>query len=152
GRPARGSVLRGRASVRGFGALRGGRTPRRQSGRGNRGPADEKRTPNPGAAMKAYRIDHVGVAVPSIDEALAVYRALGLSVERREEAPSQKVIAAFLPVGDSRVELLEATSAESPIAKFLARRGGGIHHVCFAVDDLDAALAELSARGFRLIH
>ena len=102
--------------------------------------------------MKAYRIDHLGVAVASIDEALGVYRALGLDEVKREEVSSQKVIAAFLPVGDSRVELLEPTSAESPIAKFLARRGGGIHHVCFTVDDLDAALRDLAARGFRLIH
>lgn len=102
--------------------------------------------------MRAYRIDHLGVAVASIDEALGVYRALGLDEVKREEIPGQKVIAAFVPVGDSRVELLEPTSAESPIAKFLSKRGGGIHHICFAVDDLDAALADLAARGFRLIH
>ncbi len=102
--------------------------------------------------MRAYRIDHLGIAVASIDEALGVYRALGLEEVKREEVPGQKVIAAFLPVGDSRVELLEPTSAESPIAKFLSKRGSGIHHVCFAVDDLDAALGDLAARGFRLIH
>ncbi len=102
--------------------------------------------------MSAYRIDHLGIAVASIDEALGVYRALGLDEAGREEVPGQKVIAAFLPVGEARIELLEPTSAESPIAKFLSKRGGGIHHVCFAVDDLDAALGELAARGFRLIH
>lgn len=102
--------------------------------------------------MSAYRIDHLGVAVASIDEALGVYRALGLEVAHREIVETQKVATAFLPVGDSRIELLEPTSPESPVAKFLARRGGGIHHVCFAVDDIEAALAELSARGFRLIH
>jgi len=102
--------------------------------------------------VTAYKIDHLGVAVPSIDEALAVYRALGIVEEKREVVASQQVVAAFLPVGESRVELLEPTSPDSPIAKFLARRGGGIHHVCFAVKDLDAALEDLSAKGFRLIH
>ena len=102
--------------------------------------------------MTAYKIDHLGVAVASIDEALAVYRALGLAETKREEVPSQKVVAAFLPVGESRIELLEPTSEDSPVAKFLAKRGGGIHHVCFAVEDLDAALEDLSRRGFRLIH
>jgi methylmalonyl-CoA/ethylmalonyl-CoA epimerase len=102
--------------------------------------------------MSAYKIDHLGVAVASIDEALAVYRALGIVETRREDVPSQKVVAAFLPVGESRVELLEPTAPDSPIAKFLERRGGGLHHVCFAVPDLDAALADLSAKGFRLIH
>lgn len=102
--------------------------------------------------MTAYKIDHLGVAVPSIDEALAVYRALGIVEEKREVISSQKVVAAFLPVGESRVELLEPTAADSPIAKFLAKRGAGIHHVCFAVEDLDAALEDLAGKGFRLIH
>ena len=102
--------------------------------------------------MTAYKIDHLGIAVASIDDALAVYRALGIVEEKREEVPTQKVVAAFLPVGESRIELLEPTSLDSPVAKFLAKRGEGIHHVCFAVPDLDAALADLSAKGFRLIH
>jgi methylmalonyl-CoA/ethylmalonyl-CoA epimerase len=102
--------------------------------------------------VTAYKIDHLGVAVASIDAALAVYRALGIVEEKREEVESQRVRAAFLPVGESRIELLEPTSADSPIAKFLEKRGGGIHHVCFAVEDLDAALEDLSAKGFRLIH
>jgi methylmalonyl-CoA/ethylmalonyl-CoA epimerase len=102
--------------------------------------------------VRAYRIDHLGVAVASIDEALPVYRALGLSESKRERVESQKVTAAFLPVGDSAIELLEPTADDSPIAKFLSRRGGGIHHVCFAVEDLDGALKDLAGRGFRLIH
>jgi len=102
--------------------------------------------------VTAYKIDHLGVAVASIDEALAVYRALGVVEQKRERVEGQKVVAAFLPVGESRIELLEPTSPESPIAKFLARRGEGIHHVCFAVEDLDGALADLAAKGFRLIH
>ena len=102
--------------------------------------------------MIAYKIDHLGVAVASIDEALVVYRALGLAEEKRESLPTQKVTAAFLPVGESRIELLEPTAEDSSIARFLARRGEGIHHICFEVEDLDGALADLAARGFRLIH
>ena len=102
--------------------------------------------------MTAYKIDHLGIAV-DVDRR----RARGLPRARhrrgkREEVPTQKVVAAFLPVGESRIELLEPTSPDSPVAKFLAKRGEGIHHVCFAVPDLDAALADLSAKGFRLIH
>jgi methylmalonyl-CoA/ethylmalonyl-CoA epimerase len=99
-----------------------------------------------------YKLDHLGVAVASIDAALDVYRALGLVETKRELVPSQKVTAAFLPVGESRIELLEPSAEDSPIAKFLAKRGEGIHHVCFAVEDLEGALADLSRRGFRLIH
>lgn len=102
--------------------------------------------------MTAYRIDHIGVAVQSIDEALAIYRALGLDEIRREEVSTQGVVVAFLPVGESRIELLEPTAPDSPVAKFLARRGPGVHHVCFAVDDLEAALQDLQKRGFRLLN
>ena len=102
--------------------------------------------------MTAYKLDHVGVAVSSIDSALGIYRALGLSELKREVVPGQKVTVAFLPVGESRIELLEPTSADSPVAKFLEKRGGGVHHLCFAVEDLEGALADLSRRGFRLIH
>ena len=102
--------------------------------------------------MTAYKIDHLGVAVESIDEALGIYRALGLAETMREEVPGQKVVAAFLPVGESRIELLQPTAGDSPVAKFLAKRGGGIHHVCFSVEDIDAALEDLSRKGFRLIH
>jgi methylmalonyl-CoA/ethylmalonyl-CoA epimerase len=99
-----------------------------------------------------YKLDHLGVAVTSIDAALAVYHALGLTEEKRELVPAQKVTAAFLPIGESRIELLEPTAEDSPVARFLSRRGEGIHHVCFAVEDLEAALADLAGRGFRLIH
>jgi methylmalonyl-CoA/ethylmalonyl-CoA epimerase len=102
--------------------------------------------------MSAYRIDHIAIAVASIDEALGIYRALGLSESAREEVPSQKVLAAFLPVGESRIELLEPTSEDSPVVKFLKKRGPGLHHVCFAVEDLEAALSDLEARGYRLIN
>jgi methylmalonyl-CoA epimerase len=102
--------------------------------------------------MTPYKIDHLGVAVRSIDDALGIYRALGLSESGREEVASQKVITAFLPVGESHIELLQPTSADSPVGKFLEKRGEGIHHVCFAVENLEAALADLSRKGFRLIH
>jgi methylmalonyl-CoA/ethylmalonyl-CoA epimerase len=102
--------------------------------------------------MSAYKIDHIGVAVASIDAALDTYRALGLVETHREEVAGQRVTTAFLSVGESAIELLEPTSPESPVAKFLAKRGEGIHHICFAVTDIDAALQDLSRRGFRLIH
>ena len=102
--------------------------------------------------MPAYKIDHIGVAVVSIDDALAVYRSLGLEEAHREEVPTQKVRTAFLPVGESRIELLEPTAEDSPVSKFLIRRGSGVHHICFAVDDIEAALADLKERGFRLLH
>jgi methylmalonyl-CoA/ethylmalonyl-CoA epimerase len=102
--------------------------------------------------MSAYKIDHIGVAVVSIDDALPVYRALGLSESGREEVSSQRVLTAFLPAGESSIELLEPTSEDSPVAKFLMKRGPGIHHICFAVRDIDAAVRDLTAKGFRLIN
>lgn len=102
--------------------------------------------------MTAYKIDHIGVAVVSIDDALGIYRALGLEEKHREEVPSQKVLTAFLPAGDSRIELLEPTAEDSPIAKFLMKRGQGVHHICFGVRDIEAAVADLQQKGFRLIN
>jgi methylmalonyl-CoA/ethylmalonyl-CoA epimerase len=97
-------------------------------------------------------IDHVGIAVSNIAEALAFYRdALGLEVEPPEDVISQGVRAHFIPAGDAAIELLEATSADSPIARFVAKRGPGIHHITLRVDDIGAALAQLQARGVRLI-
>ena len=101
--------------------------------------------------MKAI-LDHVGIAVGDLGESLAFYRdVLGLEIEPPEEVASQRVRAHFIPVGESTLELLEATAADSPIAKFVAKRGPGLHHVCLRVDDIAAALAELKARGVRLI-
>ena len=102
--------------------------------------------------MTAYKIDHIGVAVVSIDDALPVYRVLGLEERRREEVPSQKVVAAFLPAGESSIELLEPMTEDSPVARFLVKRGPGIHHICFAVRDIEAAVRDLAAKGFRLIN
>jgi methylmalonyl-CoA/ethylmalonyl-CoA epimerase len=101
--------------------------------------------------MKAI-LDHVGIAVGDLETSLAFYRdVLGLEVEAPEEVPSQRVRAHFIPVGESTLELLEATAEDSPIAKFVAKRGPGLHHVCLRVDDIEAALAELKSRGVRLI-
>ena len=101
--------------------------------------------------MKAV-LDHVGIAVADLDEALAFYRdALGLEVRLTEEVASQRVRAHVLDAGESSLELLEATSDESPIARFIGRRGPGLHHITLRVDNLTAALAQLQARGVRLI-
>jgi len=101
--------------------------------------------------MKAT-LDHIGIAVANLEEALRFYRdALGLEIETPEEAPSQRVRAHFIPTGDCALELLEATDEESPIAKYIARRGPGLHHITLRVDDIVAALARLKSRGVRLI-
>lgn len=101
--------------------------------------------------MKAT-LDHVGIAVADLSAALAFYRdALGLEVTAPEEVPTEQVRAVFVPVGESSLELLEATAPASAIARFVERRGPGIHHITLRVDDLDAALAALKARGVRLV-
>jgi LAO/AO transport system kinase len=98
------------------------------------------------------QVDHVGIAVSSLSDAVAFYRdALGLQVEAPEEVASQRVRAHFIPVGDSAIELLEATAEDSPIANYLAKRGPGLHHITLRVDDIRAALAQLKAKGVRLI-
>jgi methylmalonyl-CoA epimerase len=101
--------------------------------------------------MKAT-LDHIGIAVANIDEALAFYRdALGLEVEAPEVVPSQHVKAHFIQTGESALELLEATAEDSAIAKYVGKRGPGLHHITLRVDDISAALAQLKARGVRLI-
>jgi methylmalonyl-CoA epimerase len=101
--------------------------------------------------MKAI-LDHVGIAVKDLGAALALYRdALGLEIEAPEEVASQRVRAHFLSVGEARLELLEATAPDSPIAKYTEKRGPGLHHITLRVDDIHAALAQLQARGVRLI-
>jgi methylmalonyl-CoA epimerase len=101
--------------------------------------------------MKA-RLDHIGIAVSDIDAALAFYRdALGLEIEAAEEVTSQRVRAHFIPAGEAALELLEATADDSPIAKYVAKRGPGLHHITLRVDDIRAALEQLKARGVRLI-
>ncbi len=98
------------------------------------------------------KIDHLGIAVHSIDEASRFYRdALGLKRTGTEEIPDQKVRVAFFPIGDTRIELLEPTADDSPIAKFLANKGPGLHHIAYRVTDLPATLATLKSAGVRLI-
>jgi methylmalonyl-CoA/ethylmalonyl-CoA epimerase len=98
------------------------------------------------------KIDHIGIATDGIAATAPIYcEALGLTVGELEEVPNQRVRVAMLPVGDSRIELLEPTSDDSPISKFLAKRGGGIHHIAFGVEDIRAALADLKSKGTRLI-
>ena len=98
------------------------------------------------------QIDHLGIAVSSLEEAIPLYRdVLGLECAGTEEIVTQKVKVAFFNVGDVRIELVEPTSDDSPIRKFLDRRGPGFHHVAYRVADLSATLADLKAAGMRLI-
>jgi len=98
------------------------------------------------------KINHIGVAVSSIEEALPFYRdSLGMTFSGTEEVPSQLVKVAFLSVGESKIELLEPTSPESPVAKFLEKNGPGVHHLAYGVGDIEAAIAKLSAQGTRMI-
>lgn len=98
------------------------------------------------------KINHLGIATKGIDEALKFWSdALGLENVHTEIVEDQKVRVAMLPIGESRVELLEPTSEDSPISKFLEKRGGGIHHIAVEVDDIEASLAKLKSQGMRLI-
>ncbi|WP_420038295.1 methylmalonyl-CoA epimerase [Sulfidibacter corallicola] len=98
------------------------------------------------------KIDHIGIAVPELDAAIEQYQTLGFDFDHVEEVPEQKVKTAFFELGDAHVELLEATEPDSAIAKFLGKRGPGIHHICVEVDDIEAALAEYRAAGVRLVN
>jgi methylmalonyl-CoA/ethylmalonyl-CoA epimerase len=98
------------------------------------------------------KINHLGIATKGIEEALKFWGgALGLENVHTEVVEDQKVRVAMLPIGESRIELLEPTSEDSPISKFLEKRGGGIHHIAVEVDDIEASLAKLKAEGMRLI-
>ncbi|AIG99209.1 MULTISPECIES: methylmalonyl-CoA epimerase [Archaeoglobus] len=97
------------------------------------------------------KIDHVGVAVKSLEEAVKTYEALGFRVEEIEEVAEQKVRVAMLPAGESRIELLEATSEDSAIAKFISSRGEGIHHIAVNVENIEEALNKAKEAGLRLI-
>jgi len=99
------------------------------------------------------KIHHIGIAVKSLAESVPFYRdALGLEVASTEEVPSEGVRVAFLPAGEARVELLEALGPESPIARFVAKKGEGIHHVCFEVEDLEKSVAALRRGGAEIIE
>jgi len=98
------------------------------------------------------KINHLGIATKGIDEALKFWgNALGLENVHTETVEDQKVRVAMLPIGESRIELLEATSDDSPIAKFLEKRGGGIHHIAVEVENIEESLAKLKREGIRLI-
>lgn len=98
------------------------------------------------------KIQHLGIAVGSIDQALEFWRdGLGLELKEVEVVEDQGVRVAMLPIGESRIELLEPTGDETPVGKFIAKRGAGIHHLCVEVDDVAAKLADLKAKGVRLI-
>jgi methylmalonyl-CoA/ethylmalonyl-CoA epimerase len=102
--------------------------------------------------MKILKIDHLGIAVNSIEDGKNFWvDALGLEFEGSETVEEQKVTTAFFPVGESEVELLESTAPDGPIAKFLEKKGQGIHHVAFRVENVEEALAELKEKGIRLI-
>jgi len=99
------------------------------------------------------KINHVAVVVADIDNALEFWQdALGIALDRTEDVPSQQAKVAFLPVGDSEVELVQPTSQDSGTARFLQERGGGMHHLCLQVDDIHGILARLKAKGVRLIN
>ncbi len=101
--------------------------------------------------MKPPVLDHIGIAVRSLDAA-KIYQDLGLAIEHVEVVETQKVRTAFLSVGDANLELLEPTGPDSTIAKYIEKRGEGIHHICLRVDDLESHLAALKAKGYRLIN
>jgi methylmalonyl-CoA/ethylmalonyl-CoA epimerase len=102
--------------------------------------------------MEILKIDHLGIAVNSIDEGKNFWsEVLGLAFEGAETVSEQKVTTAFFPVGESEVELLESTAPDGPIAKYIEKKGTGIQHIAFRVADIDAALAELKEKGVRLI-
>ena len=101
--------------------------------------------------MLLNKINHIGVAVKSIEAALPFYKAMGADINHIEEVPSQKVKTAFIKVGETTIELVEATSPESPIAKYLEKNREGLHHIWFEVDDVSACLAELKKAEVPLI-
>jgi methylmalonyl-CoA/ethylmalonyl-CoA epimerase len=102
---------------------------------------------------KITKVNHIAIVVPEIEGALSFWRdALGLDVDHLEDVPSQRSQVAFLPISGTEVELVRPTTTDSGVAKFLAERGAGMHHLCFEVDDIDGMLAGLKAKGIRLIN
>jgi methylmalonyl-CoA/ethylmalonyl-CoA epimerase len=102
--------------------------------------------------MKTSHIEHIGIAVKSLDESIPYYEnVLGLKCYALEEVKDQKVKTAFFQLGQTKIELLESTDPEGPIGKFVEKRGEGIHHIAFAVEDIEACLQEVEGKGIRLI-
>jgi methylmalonyl-CoA epimerase len=101
--------------------------------------------------LNSFRIDHLGIAVKSLASARAIYEKLGLAVSEEEVVEAEQVRLAMVPIGESRLELLESTSENSPITKFIAERGEGLHHVSLRVPDLSATVERLKSNGVRLV-
>ena len=103
--------------------------------------------------MKIIKINHVAIVVQDIDAALNFWeQTFGLKLDHVEDVPSQKSKVAFLPLGESEIELVQPTTSDSGLANFLEKRGEGMHHICIEVSDIDATLAELKSKGVRLIN
>ncbi len=99
------------------------------------------------------RIDHIAIAVEDVDQAINFWQdALGMQLSRQEDVPAEKAVVAFFPAGESEIELVKPTAADTGVAKFLEKRGPGMHHVCLEVDDLEGMLAQLKAKGVQLIN
>ena len=101
--------------------------------------------------MKALKIDHIGIAVKDLEKALEFYETLGMEAEGTEVVEEQKVRVAFLPTGDSELELLESTSPDGPIAKHIEKKGEGIQHLALRVENIEEAIADLMEKGVRMI-
>jgi len=101
--------------------------------------------------MKELKLDHIGIAIASLAEGRKFYEALGFEMESSEEVPEQKVRVGFFPLGQTSIELLEPTGDDSPIARHLDRRGPGLHHLCFGVEDIETAMEKLRKEGYRLL-
>ena len=102
---------------------------------------------------KIKRINHIAIVVDDIDRALSFWRdALGLKLDHIEDIPEQESMVAFLPTGESEVELVQPTSEDSGVARYLQKRGPGMHHICFEVEDIQASLEQLKGKGVRLIN
>jgi len=102
--------------------------------------------------MKPTKIEHIGIAVKSLKDSIPLFeKLLGTACYRVEEVPDQKVTTAFFKVGEVKIELLESTAADGPIGKFIEKRGEGVHHIAFAVDDVAASLRELQGHGVELV-
>ena len=102
--------------------------------------------------MKPFKINHVAIVVQDIDAALKFWKqTFGLELDHVEDVPSQKSKVAFLPLGESEIELVQPTTSDSGLANFLEKRGEGMHHICIEVEDINAALVELKSKGVRLI-
>ena len=103
--------------------------------------------------MDGYKINHIAIVVEDIEKALVVYRdAIGLPLEKIAEEPAEQVRVAFLPTSNGEIELIQPITSDSGVAKYLARRGEGLHHICLEVEDMDAAVLEMRARGLETLQ